>query len=207
MKKTIDYDFDIISLLDVGSDVLSHSIYASKDQRVDFYSNGKSYVYFLKNGEVEVHRQIDDIVIVNIRGPAIIGLTSLFSEVSYHYFKCVGNVNLMAVDKMSMIKFIDNNNLWKDAFLIASNAARLSYQHDEIISSKNVYGIVKNHLELLWSMDERERLDTSIFDFVMRRNVISRSSLNKILKDLSSGGYIEIKRGKLFGINKLPIKY
>ncbi|WP_320339062.1 helix-turn-helix domain-containing protein [Enterobacter asburiae] len=47
----------------------------------------------------------------------------------------------------------------------------------------------------------------SIFSFILSRTSISRSSLNKILKDLYKGGYITLNRGKLVALKKLPSKY
>ncbi|HID4702653.1 TPA: helix-turn-helix domain-containing protein, partial [Enterobacter cloacae] len=78
---------------------------------------------------------------------------------------------------------------------------------DQRFSSKNAYDIIKNNLEAIWELPENERSQISVFKFILSRSSISRSSLNKVLKDLNDGGYINIHRGKLLNIKNLPLKY
>ncbi|WP_420888545.1 helix-turn-helix domain-containing protein [Cronobacter universalis] len=42
---------------------------------------------------------------------------------------------------------------------------------------------------------------------MLSRSSISRSSLNKILKELCNGGYIKINRGRLIDMKNLPSKF
>lgn len=47
----------------------------------------------------------------------------------------------------------------------------------------------------------------SIEKYISERCYLGRSGIMKILSDLRKGGYVEIKRGKLIKIIKLPEKY
>ncbi|MBV8041265.1 helix-turn-helix domain-containing protein, partial [Pluralibacter sp.] len=63
------------------------------------------------------------------------------------------------------------------------------------------------YLEMLWEQHRDSLDEISIFDFILNRAAVSRSSLNKILKELSDGGYVKINRGRLVYLKKLPTGY
>ncbi|QYH16903.1 hypothetical protein HB664_12950 [Enterobacter sp. DNB-S2] len=58
-------------------------------------------------------------------------------------------------------------------------------------------------------MNEDEALSAyvNVSDYILEKTRLSRSRVMKILGDLCIGGYIEINRGILIKINKLPEKY
>ncbi|HAS1004211.1 TPA: hypothetical protein I3768_004297 [Enterobacter cloacae] len=92
-------------------------------------------------------------------------------------------------------------------FLMTCEITLNFFKRDQRFSSKNAYDIIKNNLEAIWELPENERSQISVFKFILSRSSISRSSLNKVLKDLNDGGYINIHRGKLLNIKNLPLKY
>jgi hypothetical protein len=58
-------------------------------------------------------------------------------------------------------------------------------------------------------MNESEelRLATNACDYVQEKTLLSRSGIMKMLSDLKRGGHIEVERGVLIAVNKLPVKY
>ncbi|MEG6127356.1 helix-turn-helix domain-containing protein [Enterobacter asburiae] len=64
-------------------------------------------------------------------------------------------------------------------------------------------------LNLIALMNEDEALSAyiNVSDYILEKTRLSRSRVIKILGDLRIGGYIEINRGILIKINKLPEKY
>ncbi|EOC5256349.1 helix-turn-helix domain-containing protein [Enterobacter asburiae] len=64
-------------------------------------------------------------------------------------------------------------------------------------------------LNLIALMNEDEALSAyiNVSDYILEKTRLSRSHVIKILGDLRIGGYIEINRGILIKINKLPEKY
>lgn len=58
-------------------------------------------------------------------------------------------------------------------------------------------------------MNEDEALSAyvNVSDYILEKTRLSHSRVMKILGDLCIGGYIEINRGILIKINKLPEKY
>lgn len=95
---------------------VKHTIYAAKKQRIEFIDNKKSYVFYLKQGEVQLHRLIDNLVVLNLEAPMLIGLTSLKSDSYYHFITSKSDCQLVAIEKKIFTDFLDEHNLWESAF-------------------------------------------------------------------------------------------
>ena len=185
----------------------SHAIYAAPNQRINFEERKDVYVYLIQSGSVNVRRKHDDIIILTVKGPSILGLTSIFSGVYYHYLSTATECSILAIPRDVAIGYIDERGLWRDTAKVLCQAAQFYYKRDEVISGNTVYDVIKKHLEILWQYSSDERQSISVFDFIMTRSNVSRSSLNKVLKDLSLGGYIIMNRGRLLDMKKLPQHY
>lgn len=185
----------------------NQKIYAAPKQKIEFERRGHYYVYLVLDGEVDVRRKKDGIIVLSKNHPCVLGLTSLFSDQYYHYISAVTSSEIIAIEKHVVIDFLTREELWQEAAKVLCRAAHFYYIKDNNTSDTSVYNIIKNHLEILWEYPEEKRLNISIFNFIMERSNISRSSLNNILKNLSVGGYITIKRGRLISLKKLPNEY
>lgn len=182
-------------------------IYASQNQSIRFRAQNKHYVYYLTEGEVDMHREVDDILILTMKAPKILGLSLLQSDDCFHYMKTTRNSKLIAIEQTHFSALVEANDLWKEVFTITSSLMKSYFRRDERFCSKSVYAIIKNNLEILWASPPVERKKTSIFKYILSRSDMSRSSLSKVLKDLNDGGYITISRGKLLNVKNLPDKY
>jgi len=184
-----------------------HLIVAAEKQVIHFWNKNTQYVYLLRTGEVEIRRISDNMVISCLKPPSAIGLTLRSEQDTYHYIKTSAPAELMAVRKEVIFDVFDTCELWREAFTLCVDVANKAFERDEACASRNVYSIVRQHLEMIWVMDEQQRNSTSVFEFILDRANISRSSLNKIIKDLSVGGYIKTYRGKLLDKKNLPMNY
>lgn len=184
-----------------------HTIYAAPNQKITFEDKSQSYIYIIQHGIVDVRRKNDDIIVLTKKSPSILGLTSLFSDVYYHYLSTVTEVKMIAIEQLAAIEYLSRKNLWREAAEVLCQASQLYYQRDEIVSGNTVYDVIRNHLEILWQYPRREREEISVFEFIMERSNVSRSSLNKVLKNLSLGGHVILQRGKLIDLRKLPKSY
>jgi len=182
-------------------------ILASDGQRINFMFNNKPYVYFLTQGKVDIYRKSDDILVHTVYAPYILGVIFLYGNDDYHYFKASTDATLTAIPACELDNLADLNNLWKHFFCLACEITLNLFRRENRFSSKNAYDIIKNNLEIIWELPEDERSKISVFKFILSRSRISRSSLNKVLKDLHNGGYINICRGKLLNVKALPNKY
>jgi len=182
-------------------------VFASNGQRINFTLNNKPHVYFLTEGRVDIYRKADDLLIFTVYAPYILGIIFMYEKDDYHYFKASTDAVLTAIPANELDYLADINNLWKHFFLMTCEITLNFFRRDQRFSSKHAYDIIKNNLEAIWELPEHERTQISVFKFVLSRSNISRSSLNKVLKDLQNGGYINLHRGKLLGIKHLPQRY
>jgi len=198
----------------VGLGIVSHpkrmKIISSSKQYIQLTHDNIKMVSLLTSGEIELCNSHNNLIIANVYAPAILGLSSIFLEENYFNIKSVSNIELIMIPLSDFIAYIDRENLWREVSMIFSYYLNIYYVRDLLISQSNVYNIIKDHLEILWYMssnDSEYHSGVSVFDFILNRTSVSRSSLNKVLKDLTSGGYIEMRRGKLVSLKKLPTGY
>ena len=182
-------------------------IISSKKQEISFYNNKEKSVFHLISGEIELRSTNSNLIVLNVYAPAIIGLSSIFTSNDLFYINTVTDVELVSIPMSELIETANKKNLWIYISTIMSHYLDVCYLRDSILYQDSVYNVIKNHLEILWRY-KRDKLDEiSVFDFILNRTPVSRSSLNKVLKDLVSGGYIKMNRGKLVEMNKLPSGY
>lgn len=197
--------------VNLGNEITNHSarvkIMASARQRLSFKNNDDPLVYYLISGEIELCNINNNLIIANINHSAVLGLSTIFSACECCYIKAVSDIELSCMKLSDLVALVDDKLLWKDVSAILTWYLSIYYVRDELASKTSSYGIVKTYLEMLWEQ-HRESLDEiSIFDFILNRAAVSRSSLNKILKELSDGGYVKINRGRLVYLKKLPPGY
>lgn len=184
-----------------------HVIYAAPKQKVSFEDESRSYVYILSKGMIDIRRNSDGVIIYTTKGKSLLGLESIFTGLYFHHITCVTESQIIAIDRLAALDLFNAKNAWQAVSVILSQAAEYHYRRDSLVSGCTTYDIIRNHLEMIWSYPEEDRLNISVFEFILNRTSISRSSLNKVLKDLTLGGYIYLRRGRLINVVKIPKSY
>jgi hypothetical protein len=106
-----------------------------------------------------------------------------------------------------MLDIISTQGLWKDASYCYMYAVRqLLLAHYSSVGL-STYELIRLNLISLMNEDEALSDHVNVSDYILEKTRLSRSRVMKILGDLRIGGYIEINRGILKKINKLPEKY
>ncbi|HEJ7043039.1 TPA: helix-turn-helix domain-containing protein [Serratia liquefaciens] len=163
-------------------------------------------IIMLIEGDLSIRRCKDGILMSRCKAPAIFGLIGVFKP-DYHsrnYFRCETDCVIYIYSTPSVIDAINKENLW---YHVSANFAHLIEAYctkNLLVMHNDVYGIVSSHLEDIWALPEEERLKVSIFNFIMQRAPISRSSIHKIIKELNKGGFIKTERGKLLNLTNIP---
>lgn len=197
--------------INLGNEITNHSarvkVMASARQRLSFKNNDDQLIYYLISGEVELCNINNNLIIANVNHSAVLGLSTIFSTGECCYIKAVSDIELSCMKLCDLIAMVEEKHLWKDVSAVLTWYLSIYYARDELASKTSSYGIVKTYLEMLWEQHQESLSEISIFDFILNRATVSRSSLNKILKELSDGGYIKINRGRLVCLRKLPPGY
>ncbi|MEX3242533.1 helix-turn-helix domain-containing protein [Serratia quinivorans] len=191
--------------------ILQNRIINQTDSELKTFKKGckiesKNNIVMLISGEISVRRTKDDILMSKGKAPAIYGLIDVF-KLNYqvcNYFRCETDCVIFISSVDSALDVINKENLW---YHVSSNFANLieSFCSRELlVSHSDVYGIVRSHLEYIWTLPAKERLEMSIFSFIMQRAPISRSSIHKIIKELNKGGFIVTERGRLIELKSIP---
>lgn len=71
----------------------------------------------------------------------------------------------------------------------------------------NSYDQIRATLISMTKWDEALRSRIGVMNYIHQRTRISRSVVAEILAALRKGGYIEMNKGKLVCINRLPFEY
>ncbi|MNN87625.1 putative DNA-binding transcriptional regulator [compost metagenome] len=71
----------------------------------------------------------------------------------------------------------------------------------------NSYDQIRATLISMMKWDELLRSRVGVMNYIHQRTRISRSVVAEVLAALRKGGYIEMNKGKLVNINRLPFEY
>ncbi|MGK0738469.1 helix-turn-helix domain-containing protein [Yokenella regensburgei] len=200
------------ALSKIGKEITNHServeVIASPKKILRFKRHDDKLIYALTAGEVELCNVNNNIILANVNHQAVFGLSTMLSKRECHYIRTASDVKLSYLKLHDFMQLVEEKRLWKDVSLILTWYLEIYCFREELNSrTTNSYSIVKTYLEMLWEHNQESLDDVSIFTFILNRTSVSRSTLNKILKDLSDGGYIIVNRGKLVDLKPLPAGY
>lgn len=174
-----------------------HSFFVcrKKNQRMNFKL--KNEVAFLKTGSLSILRNDNQLVTFSLNGPAIVGMAQLFHQECTHFFRCDSESEMFLLDQNVFCDLLTAKNLWFHAFNILNHHMEIYFQREKRLIQKNIKGIVVEHLIYIWNQGANFREKTSVYTFILARNQVSRSSLHKIMAQLTEEGLIKLDHGKL----------
>lgn len=173
----------------------------------DCYDN-EHYTFVLQTGVVAIHRQHDDLLMSIIPGPFIFGLTAGMMESHQEYTliaqsPCTG----FYLPSTTTRNLIQKSHLWRDAFCWLSWINRIMEKRDMQLVGNNSYNQIRAMLMEMAEWDETLRSKIGVMNHIQRSTRISRSVVAEVLAALRQGNYINMNRGKLVSINRLPAEY
>lgn len=173
-----------------------------------FHKNGPE-IYLLTEGHFWLHRQQDSLELSMAVAPHIFGLAELLMPVrntTYVRFSPQSEVYVLSGQKALQV-FSEQPLLWKDAATVLAFHLHFSTWRDLHLHNDNAYDTVRGKLLELETKDDAFRQTHSILSYIQSTTKLSRSTVLRILKDLTEGGYVEAQRGKLIRIVHLPPRY
>ena len=177
----------------------SHYEKRKKNQRIELktYNN----ICYLTEGSVSIYRMENDIVTITINAPAILGLAQMRNEFKSHYLRCNCDCEMFVISTRDAIALFNENNLWMHAFDILTSHLQMYFTRENMLSQPNVKMIIIEHLRYIWEQPEGIRNKTSLFTFILSRNQIARSTVHKVIMELTLSGAIQTARGRLIAFN------
>ncbi|MDR9891013.1 helix-turn-helix domain-containing protein [Pseudenterobacter timonensis] len=173
-------------------------------------SDGKAepFTFVLQTGVIAIHRQSDELLLGIARAPFILGLTAgmMGSQQTYTmiaHTDCSGFYLPAATTR----NLIHQHELWREAFCWLSWIHRQMEKRDRELVGNNSYSQIRALLMNMATWDEALRKKIGVMNHIQRSTRISRSVIAEVLAALRQGEYIQMSRGKLISINRLPTDY
>ncbi|MGT7093666.1 helix-turn-helix domain-containing protein, partial [Escherichia coli] len=118
-----------------------------------------------------------------------------------------GNCTGYHLPAKQTITLIEQNQLWRDAFYWLAWQNRILELRDVQLIGHNSYEQIRATLLSMIDWNEELRSRIGVMNYIHQRTRISRSVVAEVLAALRKGGYIEMNKGKLVAINRLPSEY
>lgn len=209
MKLNMDFSFLNVSnknlevmkcALRVESALCDHPdksfIKMGKNQRLN-PSTKEPRFYLLTSGKINIHRICDDVLVMEVSAPAVLDICRFVTGYCHHYFRGKQDFTLFSLGQAHAHLLFDQKSLWKDILFLQCDLTEQHYQREEMTAGHSHYDIVLEHLKYIWSLPTGDRERTSVYNFILSRNKISRSSIYNIICMMTREGLIKIIRGRL----------
>ena len=168
----------------------------------------EQYTLVLQSGALVIHRQQDDLLMEIVTAPWVFGINAGMMGCGSEYelvthSPCTG-FYLPAATARTLIH---QAGLWRDAFCWLSWHHRIMEIRDKQLVGNNSYSQIRSTLLDMAQWDEGLRMRVGVMNYIQQRTRISRSVVAEVLAALRQGNYINMDRGKLLSINRLPAEY
>lgn len=163
--------------------------------------------FILHAGIVAVYRTRDQLLLKFIEAPMIVGMNDLIDTNAGFFMQACGDIKYEIRTLKSTLEIINNRKLWQEAAYLYMYAIKRLLEAHETSVGLSTYELIRLNLVSLMTEKEELRLAVNACDYIQEKTHLSRSRVMKILSDLKAGDYIEIDRGILKKINRLPDNY
>ena len=166
--------------------------------------NDEPSTLVLQTGIIEIYRRADELLIGVATAPFILGLAAGMQE--YRVVAknpCTG----FYLPASTSLQLIQQSSLWKEAFCWLSWIKSILEKRDRQLVGNNSYHQIRAMLLNMAEWDETLRSKIGVMNHIQQSTRISRSVVAEVLAALRQGNYINMSRGKLVSINRLPTEY
>ncbi|WP_312978983.1 helix-turn-helix domain-containing protein [Atlantibacter sp.] len=174
----------------------------AKGTRLDFIQGGVRICHIVETGVIELRRSTDQILIVRIAAPSVLGL-----GVSDAYIVIKETASIHTLPQEQVLQHIEEKGLWEILARHMMVQTNKLYLYSNQLTAPTSYELVRKQLIELINEPESLRNSLSAERYIRDKVHLSRTCVMKILSDLKKGGYIVIEVGRLREIKHLPLKY
>ncbi|MEG5463238.1 helix-turn-helix domain-containing protein [Enterobacter chuandaensis] len=162
----------------------------------------------LQTGIIEIYRHSDELLVGIAKAPFILGLSAVMIN-HYREYKVIAKTSCTGfyLPTETTRQLIQQNALWKEAFGWLSWINYMLEKRDMQLVGNNSYHQIRAMLLNMAEWDETLRSKIGVMNHIQQSTRISRSVVAEVLAALRQGNYINMSRGKLVSINRLPTEY
>lgn len=176
-------------------------------RRLGFQVGGERLCYLVLKGRCTIHRKSDDLLISTLTGPALIGLSNLQRLEVDAYIKTLVPCDIASLKMTDVYDIIVSNDLWEVVAKHMMVLAGKLFHSNEQLSAPSAYDIVRAQLNELINEAPSIRENITAERYIREKTHLSRSGIMRMLAALKGGGFIELHKGILVNIAKLPAKF
>ncbi|ALB63923.1 FIG00553750: hypothetical protein [Cronobacter condimenti 1330] len=164
-------------------------------------------IVVIERGSLSMHRVMDSLTMIESTRPQLLGIT-YNNQFSQHFtIKAESACEARIVPRSEFEAIIEAQQLWRELLQVVSWYYDVLYWKSYHFLGRQSYTLIRNCLIELAAKDEQERDEINACDFIRGKTNLSQSYILKVFSDLRKGDYIDISRGRLKTINKLPERY
>ncbi|EOC0417002.1 helix-turn-helix domain-containing protein [Cronobacter malonaticus] len=164
-------------------------------------------IIVIEQGSLSMHRVMDSLMMIESTRPQLLGIT-YNNQFSRHLMvKAESACEARIVPRGEFEAIIEARQLWRELLLVVSWYYDVLYWKSYHYLGRQSYTLIRNCLIELAAKNEQERDEINACDFIRGKTNLSQSYILKVFSDLRKGDYIDISRGRLKSINKLPERY
>ncbi|HEY2453852.1 MAG TPA: helix-turn-helix domain-containing protein [Scandinavium sp.] len=170
-------------------------------------------IILLTDGFCSICNSEDDLYVYTLFPPSVVGLIdgySTFNEIPTrprHYIHAESDCYGYEIPLDTFVQKCDDLNLWRDICNILAQRMLVMSSRERELIGVDTYSKVRSILIELWLYPDHIRNQIRMTPFVQRRTGSSRSQIMYIISALRKGNYLEIEKGKLVMLNKLPMAF
>lgn len=196
----------IVNLISVASDP-TRIQNGRERQIISLQQYSEAMCFILHEGMVALYRGADHLLMANLNAPIVVGLNFLLDKNPDVYLQARGAIKYEIISQSEFTEAIRENDLWESlSYSFMFMTLRL-LESNFSSTGVSTYGLVRNQLLALMEESREFRMATNACDYIHEKTMLSRSGIMKMLSDLKKGGHIDLQRGVLINVYKLPLKY
>ena len=162
----------------------------------------------IQQGVVSLHRNEGHVLCGILQSPSIFGLGAAANTIRNGYTMVAeSNCRGYYLPSRETLKCLERYQLWREAFYWMTWQTRMLEMRDRQLIGTNHYHQIRSTLLTMIDWDEDIRSRMGVLSYIQQRTRISRSVIAEVLSALRKGEYIEMEKGKLVSITRLPTHY
>lgn len=178
-----------------------------KNKLISLTNQGVKHCFILFEGDCVMIRSRDQRTMATLSPPIILGFTESISNESVFNIKANSNLSYALLPMSTYEKIIDDLNIWKEQTIVLKWLLSGYSRYINTIINNDNYQMACQLLRDLNNEKEVVRASITAATYIQERTLLSRSWIMNLLSNLKTGEFIEMHRGHLIKINKLPNKY
>ncbi|WP_313081629.1 helix-turn-helix domain-containing protein [Atlantibacter sp.] len=181
---------------------------AAGEELIFSNEQGEKQCWFFGAGFLDIWRENNDIHVELLSAPVLLNLSGDLIPSTLHY-KIVTKSNCtgFCLPVSRAMDIVEKEGLWKSFCHWQTYQMRCFEWRDAQFIGTTTYAQIRSTLLTMASWDKELRSQIGVINYIQTHTHISRSVIAEMLSALRKGNYIEMQKGKLIAVHKLPLNY